>query len=164
MTDSNQPDKKQEEAGQLKDSLEKQAQLAGERLEQLKYLQADFDNYRKNSEKEKQQIIRQANEDIIRELLSILDGLEKALEIEPLEREGLTMIYKNFLKALEKYGMKEIKSLGQKFDPHFHEAVIKEISDEDEGKVLEEIQKGFLLHSKILRPSKVKISSGKENG
>lgn len=164
MTSSNQSDKKQEEIEQIKNPLEEQSQLAEKRLEQLKYLQADFDNYRKNFEKEKQQIIKQANEEIIRELLSTLDGLEKALETEHLEREGLAMIYKNFLKVLEKYGIKEIESIGEKFDPHFHEVITKEFSDEDEGTILEEIQKGFLLHSKILRPSKVKISSGIENG
>ncbi len=164
MTDDNPSNKEQEEIGRLKNPLEEQARLAEERLEQLKYLQADFDNYRKNFEKEKQLIIKKANEDIIKELLSVIDGLEKALETEALERDGLTMIYKNFLKVLEKYGMKNIEATGQKFDPHFHEAVAKEISDEDEGTILEEIQKGFLLHSKILRPSKVKISAGKENG
>jgi molecular chaperone GrpE len=144
----------------LKEELEEKSKLSEDRLNQLKYLQADFDNYRKNFEKEKKDIIKLANENLIKEFLIILDDLERAQK-ENENNKGLSLLYKNFLKILEKNGLKQIESLGKKFNPNLHEVLMKEESEEDEGIILEEFQKGFMLKDKVIRPSKVKISGEK---
>ncbi len=144
--------------GALKKELEEKTKLAEDRLNQLRYLQADFDNYRKNFDKEKGCIIRLANESLIKELLVVVDDLERALSLIEKDKEGLVMLQKNLIKILENHGLKGIESLGKRFDPYFHEVLSKEDSDLEEDIVLEEFQKGFMLNSKVIRPSKVKIS------
>ncbi len=141
-------------------ALEEKTKLAEDRLNQIKYLQADFDNYRKNFEKEKRSIIKLANENLIKELLVILDDFEKALKLIENEtnKEGLAMLHAKFFKILQSNGLKEIESLGKKFDPNFHEALYKEVCDKEDGCIIEELQKGFMLESKVIRPSKVKIA------
>jgi len=145
---------------ELKKQLDEKTKLAEERLNQLKYLQADFDNYRKNFEREKEAIIELANENLIKDLLIVLDDFERALKSVENERnkEGLAMLHKNFLKILERHGLKQIEALGKKFDPYYHEAFLKEKSDKEDGTVLEELQKGYMLKSKVIRHSKVKIA------
>ncbi len=158
----------EERAAGLQKELGEQARLAEERLNQLKYLQADFDNYRKNFEREKENIIRLANEGLIKDLLIILD--EFGIVLDRLENErdkaGLNMIYKKLSGILERNGLKQIEAVGKKFDPHLHEAVHKEVSNKEDGLILEEYQKGYMLKSKVIRPSRVKISEnagGKED-
>jgi molecular chaperone GrpE len=149
-----------EEIEQLKKELEKQTRQAEERLEQLKYLQADFDNFRKWYVKEKEVITSLANENLIHDLLVILDDFERALpEIEQEKnKEGMEMVYKKFKKILSDYGLEPIESVGKKFDPHFHEALCKEQCGEKSGTVLEDLGKGYRLRSKVIRPSRVKIA------
>ena len=131
----------------------------------MKYLQADFDNYRKKFDKEKDDIRRLANEDLIKEFLPIIDEFEIALnEIENgRDKIGLGLLYKKLLKTLENHGLKHIDALGKKFDPNFHEILLKEMSDKEDGIILEELQKGYLLKSKVIRPSKVKIAENIKN-
>ncbi|MBU3957501.1 MAG: nucleotide exchange factor GrpE [Nanoarchaeota archaeon] len=138
--------------------------LADELAERLKYLQADFDNYRKKFEKEKEKIIELANESLIKELLIILDDFERALlQTEGKNREGLALLQKNFFRILESRGLGRIEALGKKFDPFLHEALAREKSEKDAGTILEELQKGFMLKSKAIRPAKVKVAeSAKE--
>ena len=126
----------------------------------LKYLQADFDNYRKWSEKEKASIIALANENLIKDLLVILDDFEQALPSLEQEknREGIMMIQKKMLKILKGYGLQPIECVGKKFDPHFHEVICKERCNEEPDTILEDIGKGYQLKSKVIRPSKVKIA------
>lgn len=156
---------KKPEINKLRTELEETKKLAEERLNNIKYLQADFDNYRKKFEKEKEHIINLANENLIKELLTVLDEFELSLKETKDEKikTGLDLIYKNLLKVLEKNGLKKIEALGKAFDHNYHEALIKEKSDK-EGIVLEEIQKGYILKSKVIRPSKVKIGEVKQNG
>ena|SRR3989344_3472787 len=144
----------------LMKELEEKARLAEEYLNHLKYLQADFDNYRKQFDKEKESIIKLANENLIKELIIILDDFEQALkQIEnEKNKEGLILLHKKFFKILEFHGLRQIESLGKKFDPNFHEALSKEISDAEENTILEEFQKGFMLKFKVIRSSKVKIA------
>jgi molecular chaperone GrpE len=157
---------------QVKKDLEKQTREAEERLTQLKYLQADFDNYRKWSEKEKASIIALANENLIKDLLVILDDLDHALPSLELEknREGMQMIQKKLVKILAEHGLHPIECVGKKFDPHFHEVICKERSNEESNTILEDIGKGYQLKSKVIRPSKVKIAEhitekeGENNG
>lgn len=163
-TTSKQTKKQLEEmVATLQSELEQQKRLADERLSQLKYLQADFDNYRKQFEKEKEQIIQLANEHLITQLLVVVDDVERALHTLPKSgsektTEGLAMVYHNFLKILENHGVKKIDTVGRKFDPHFHEVVAKEQSDQEEGTIIEELQAGFMLKSKVIRPSKVTVA------
>ncbi|MGQ9788708.1 MAG: nucleotide exchange factor GrpE [Candidatus Hadarchaeaceae archaeon] len=145
---------------ELQREMEEKARLAEERLNQLKYLQADFDNYRKSLDREKEQIIELANECLIRDLLVVLDDFERALQSmeEGKEKEGLLMLYKNFFKILEQHGLRPIEARGKKFDPYYHEAVLREESDQEEGTIIDELQKGYMLKSKVIRHSKVKVA------
>ena len=112
-----------------------------------RYLQADFDNYRKSLEREREQVIQLAGESLVRDLLPVLDDLDRALPSLSQEknREGFELLSRKLHKILEKHGLKSIESHGKRFDPNFHEAIAKEESDEDEGTILEEYQKGYLL-------------------
>src|SRR3989344_6681338 len=140
--------------------LEECKRLAEERFDKLKYLQADFDNYRKKFDKEKESIIRLANENLIQELIVILDDFESSIRLTENDKnkEGILLMKKKFLGLLQKHGLKEIESLGKKFDPNFHDALCKELSEHDDDVVIKEIQKGYTLCSKVIRPTKVKIS------
>jgi len=145
----------------LEEEIKKYKELGEERLNDFKYLQADFDNYRKRFEKEKEQIIQLANENLVQELIIILDDLESSVnQIKNEEdKKGVELLYKKFMKLLENKGLKQIQALGKKFDPNFHEVLCKENKEnEDEDKIIEEIQKGYILNSKVIRTSKVKIS------
>jgi len=140
--------------------LEAYKQLAEERLDQMKHLQADFDNYRKKFDKEKESIIKLANENLIKELIVILDDFESSIRLTENEKnkEGILLMQKKFFALLQKHGLKEIEALGKKFDPYFHEVLCKGLSEHNRDEVIEEIQKGYVLGSKVIRPTKVKIS------
>jgi molecular chaperone GrpE len=157
-----------EEIERLKTELDEKTLLAEERLNRLKYLQADFDNYRKWSEKEKGAVIALANEDLIKDLLVILDDFERALPSLEQEKnkEGILMIQKKLLKILAGYGLHPIDCVGKKFDPNFHDVLCKEQCDKDPDTVINEIGKGYQLKSKVIRPSKVVIAEnvGEQEG
>lgn len=157
-----------EDIDQLKKELEKQTLLAEERLNQMKYLQADFDNFRRWSAKEKDTITSIANEKLVRDLLVILDDFERALPTLQQEknRQGIEMIYKNLVKILSEYGLQPIECMGKIFDPRFHEVLCTEKCTKDRNTILEDFEKGYQLKSKVIRPSKVKIAEHvtEENG
>ncbi len=148
------------ETNELREKLEKANKLAEERLNQLKYLQADFDNYRKQFDKEKEQIIKLANETLVKELIVVLDDFDAAIKIsaEGENRKGLLTLKKKFFDILVNHELKEIEALGKRFNPEFHEVLCKELSKHNEDEVIEEIQKGYILKSKVIRTSKVKVS------
>ena len=145
---------------QLKKELEEQTRQAEERLNQLKYLQADFDNFRKWSAKERDVITALANERLIHDLLVILDDFERALPAIEKEknREGMQMVYKKLVKILSEYGLEPIDCIGKKFDPNYHEALCRERCGKETDTILEDLGKGYRLKSKVIRPSKVKIA------
>lgn len=157
---------------QIKKDLEDQIKLAEDRLSQLKYLQADFDNYRKWSEKDKVSIIAMANESLIKDLLVVLDDFELAMPSIQMEenKEGMQMVRKKLMKILGEYGLQSIECVGKKFDPCFHEAICKERCEEESDTILEDYCRGYQLKSKVIRPSKVKIAEhvteieGENNG
>lgn len=129
-------------------------------------LMADFQNYKKRVEKEKNDIYSFANEKIVTELLDVMDNFERALgaDIDESENEGfvkgMNMIFKQLKAVLEKSGVKEIEALGFDFDPNFHNAVMTEDSAEyDSGKVTAVLQKGYMLNNKVVRPSMVKVAN-----
>jgi len=151
-----------EKPSEKNDEMEEVKKLAEERLSRIKYLQADFDNYRKHFEKEKKAMIALANEELVASMLPVLDAFDAALK--PGKDEGLEMLRKKLLSVLEKHGLVAIDAAGKRFDPLFHEALASEKGGEN-GVILEEIQKGYMLNGKVLRTSKVKISvKGDVNG
>ena len=149
-----------QEIEEYKSKLEQAQQLAEERLSALKYMQADFENYVKRFEKEKEQIIKLANEKLITELMVILDDFESSLRAvkDDNVKRGLKMVQDKFLNILKKHELKEIEAMGRLFDPNFHEVLYKEASEQEDDTIIEEIQKGYTLHSKVIRPSKVKVA------
>ncbi|MCQ5375868.1 MAG: nucleotide exchange factor GrpE [Methanomassiliicoccales archaeon] len=149
---------------ELKKELDKQTSLAKEYLDLAKRIQADFDNHKKRIVKEREEIIRCANENLICDLLPTVDDLERALSAncQPEElRTGLNHIYNNLMSLLHSYGLKEIPSDG-KFNPEYHEAIA--VEEGEEGKILEVYQKGYLLGSRVIRHSKVKVAKEKSGG
>jgi len=130
-------------------------------------LKAEFENYKQLVAKEKQQIIKSATEYMIEKLIPIVDDFERALKnlnLDDLNKlknfaKGVEMIYKSLIRLLENEGVKVIESNGKKFDPFEHEAVEKIETDEfDEYTVIEEIEKGYKIHSKVIKPAKVKVA------
>lgn len=125
-------------------------------------LAADFQNYKRRVEKEKGDIYAYANEKIVVELLDVIDNFERALEHSGENEsfaEGMNMIFKQFKGVLEKSGVEEMDALGEDFDPNFHHAVLTENSAEYEsGKVIQVLQKGYLLNKKVIRPAMVKVA------
>ena len=147
---------------------EQQAEPAKEPEEEAlnaKYLRlmADFQNFRRRTEKEKNDIYAFANEKIVSELLNVIDNFERALamaEEGDSFAEGIRLIFKQLQGVLEKSGVAEIEALGQDFDPNFHNAVMMEDSTEYEsGKVTEVLQKGYMLNNRVIRPSMVKVAN-----
>ena len=156
------PEEKKEEASDNKKESETEKQLADMNAKYVR-LMADFQNQKKRFEKEKADIYQFANEDIVKSLLEVIDNFERALDASQDDgskfREGMEMIFKQLMGALEKAGVSEIKALGEEFDPNFHNAVMMEETDEFESnKVSGVMQKGYTLNSKVIRPSMVKVA------
>jgi molecular chaperone GrpE len=149
-----------EEAVRLRQELAEALGLAGERLTRLQYLQADFDNYRKSLDREKEQAIRLAAESFVRDLLPVLDDLDKALPSLAHEknREGFVLLARKLHRILGSHGLERIESLGKRFDPNLHEVIARGGSGAPAGTILEEYQAGYLLRSRVVRPAKVKIA------
>ena len=126
-------------------------------------LMADFQNQKKRFDKEKADIYQYANEKIVKNLLEVLDNFERALDAtkdaDPSLHDGMELIFKQLMTALENAGVAEIKALGEEFDPNFHNAVMMEETDEYESnKVSGVMQKGYTLNSRVIRPSMVKVA------
>lgn len=144
---------------------EEKTDRAGDEALQAQYmrLMADFQNFKRRTEKEKSDIYAFANEKIVSELLNVIDNFERALlhgAAGDSFAEGMNMIFKQLQGVLEQAGVKEIEALGLDFDPNFHNAVMTEDSAEYEsGKVTEVLQKGYTLNSKVIRPSMVKVAN-----
>lgn len=143
-----------------KDLEEKELKLA-EYISHIQRLQADFENYKKHTEKQQSQTIAYANEGLILKILDVYQDFERALSsCETAEelREGLEIIYSKLKKTLEKEGLEEIPAEGEKFDPFKHEALMAEANDDYEsGMVIEELAKGYALKDKVIKYSMVKV-------
>ena len=154
-------------ATELRRLLDEKTKLADEYLNSLRYLQAEFDNYKKWAERDKSEFTKVANERLVRAVLPVLDNLEKAVESGKKEHtpfvDGIEMIYNELLAALKSVGLKEMKSLGTKFDPYSQEAMLTEArTDAEEDTVVGELQKGYLLNDKVIRTAKVRIAKKPE--
>ncbi|HII76074.1 MAG TPA: nucleotide exchange factor GrpE [Methanolinea sp.] len=126
-------------------------------------LAADFDNYRKRSDRDVETRVKFAIERFAVDLLEVVDNFDRALSADPHSaREGLEQIHKQFQAILERHGICPIEASGKKFNPEEHEAVYCEPSGEEDGMVLKEICCGFRMHDKVIRYAKVVVSKGKE--
>jgi molecular chaperone GrpE len=127
---------------------------------------AEFDNYRKRTERERLQLSEAAAADLLAELLPLVDDMERALKAETGGdgegiRKGVELIHKQLLDLLRKRGVKPIEALGADFDPHFHQAVAYEPGDgRRDGEVIEEFRRGYMLGDRLLRPAMVKVAKG----
>jgi molecular chaperone GrpE len=139
---------------------------AQEHLDDLKRLAAEFENYKKRTAREQASLSARATERLVKELLPIVDDLERALgaaeEHEEAElEEGVRLVHRQLASVLEREGLAEIETNG-KFDPHVHEALLSQPSDAEEGSVIEVLQKGYRLGDRVLRPARVAIAAPKE--
>lgn len=152
---------KDEEIAKLQEELENQEDQTNEYISYSQRLQADFENYKRHSEKQNAEIIKYANEQLISNILDSYEDLERALNQSNNEkelREGVELIYSKLKDILEKEGLKEIPTEGEKFDPFKHEALMAENNDDFEnGYIIEELMKGYTLKDKVLKYSKVKV-------
>lgn len=147
-------------------ALEEKTKEAEDYLNQLKYLKADFENYRKRTEKEKLEHTKYSTEKLITNLLEVLDNFERAIKAGKGKEstketllEGVEMTYNQLMRILEKEGLKCIKALGEPFDPYTHECVMTENSDDvDDETIIAELLKGYTLNDRVIRHSKVKIA------
>lgn len=150
--------------------LARKDQEIAELKDKMLRLAADMENTRKRLERERSEAICFANENILRELLSVVDNLERAIqhgesESDP-ERllEGIRMTHKNFLDILAKFGCTPFESRGKSFDPNFHEAILQQESrDHPPNSVIAEYQKGYLLNERLLRPALVVVSRAQDD-
>lgn len=128
----------------------------------LQRVQADFENYKKRCHKDYENITKNANKQLIANLLPILDSFQLGLKnIANKENfvKGIELIYSQFYSALEAQGLRRIDALGKKFDPYKHEVLLQEKSDKEEEIVLEELQTGYMLGDLVLRYTKVKVAT-----
>ena len=149
---------KDEEIAKLKEDLEKQENETQEYISLSQRLQADFENFKKITDKQNKEIIKFANENIIKEIIDCYEDFGRALEIENDEdlKEGVELIYNKFKDILTKEGVEEIPAKGEKFDLNKHEALMVQKSDDVEnGYVIDELMKGYMYKDKVLKYSKV---------
>ncbi|HXG68046.1 MAG TPA: nucleotide exchange factor GrpE [Blastocatellia bacterium] len=152
---------------ELQDQVEKLTREKADLYDKLLRRQAEFENYRRRVEREKAETYERARERMFLELLPVLDNFERALEsLENSQgdanalHQGVELIHKQFRDALTKLGLQPFESVGKAFDPHLHEAVSMEQTDEHEDNtVIEEFQRGYRLGDRLLRPAKVKVAT-----
>ncbi len=138
-----------------------------EHLNDLKRVAAEFENYRKRVLRDQESLVARAHERLVKELLPVLDDLERALAAaeeheEATLEEGVRLVHRELADALAREGLAEIETNGV-FDPHVHEALLSQPSDQDEGSVLEVVQKGYRLGDRVLRPARVVVAAPRED-
>ncbi|MBI2851234.1 MAG: nucleotide exchange factor GrpE [Chloroflexi bacterium] len=152
------------EISELRKALAEEKEKAEKYLTSWQRTQADFANYKRRAEQDKEEYIKFASSGLILSILPFLDDLERALDSVPPDLaeaswvNGVRLIERKFLSALEGQGVSIIRSLGEPFDPRFHEAIRQ--APGKEGVVLEEIQRGYKLQDRVLRPSLVVVGNG----
>ena len=158
---SNEDECEDDKLAKLNEDLERKDEEIIELKSHLQRLQADFDNFRKQGEKQKQDLIRYANEGLIVKFIDIYEDMERALENSTNEeeiREGLELIYSKMKNTLEKEGVEEIPAVGEKFDPFKHEALLTVDSpDHENNEIVDELMKGYTLKDKVIKYSKVRV-------
>jgi len=139
-----------------------------EHLNDLKRVAAEFENYRKRVARDQESLVARAHERLVKELLPVLDDLERALAAaekheEGKLEEGVRLVHRSLEEALRREGLAEIETSGR-FDPHVHEALLSQPSDAEEGSVLEVLQKGYRLGDRVIRPARVVVAAPPEAG
>lgn len=150
----------------VKKKLEEAERQAKDNYERILRISADFENYKKRAAREMQDLVKYANEKILKEMLTVVDNLERAIESasnhyvanDPLI-QGVHLTLNETLKILERHQVKPVVSLGEPFDPSFHQAMMQEeVQDQPPNTVVKELQKGYLIHDRLLRPALVAVS------
>jgi molecular chaperone GrpE len=149
---------------ELEERLAEVEKERDEHLDDLKRVAAEFENYRKRVAGGPASLAARAHERLVKELLPVLDDLERALEAasehqEGKVEEGVRLVQRELQEALGKEGLVEIETNGN-FDPHVHEALLSQPSEQDDGAILEVLQKGYRLGDRVLRPARVVVSQG----
>jgi len=156
-------EKRSEAERKLEDMLERERKKVDELTSRMKYLQADFENYQKRTEREMQQVEERAVLGLVTRLLSVLDELElaSANAAKPGQAravsEGIRMVYRNLSSVMKTAGLKRIEAVGTPFDPRLHEAVEKVDGEGETDRVVGEIRSGYTFRGQVLRPSMVKV-------
>jgi molecular chaperone GrpE len=149
----------EDELAALAEELELTRQERDEYLDALRRLKAELENLRKRQEKERARLAQLASEGLVRELLPVLDNLERALEAGGDIREGVRATYEQLVAVLGREGLTPVFSDGQNFDPEVHEAVMSQPSEEhEEGTILQTFERGYVLKGKPIRPAKVVVA------
>ncbi len=146
--------------------IEQWKQAADENYQKYLRSQADFDNFRRRSRQEKEEFAKYASQKLIEALLPIVDNFERAMAATHQQQEfealvkGVSMIHRQLEQLLEKEGLKPIEAIGQPFNPEFHQAVMQVASEDGiaSGVIVEQLQKGYILKDKVIRPSMVKVT------
>jgi molecular chaperone GrpE len=158
----NDPPASAEEIDQLRIARDGLKVERDELKELLLRRQAEFDNFRKRTERERSEYLQYAGMEMVKGLLPVLDDFERALKSDcgsPEYAKGVEMIYNRMYDALKKLGLEPMDAAGKPFDPHLHQAVERvETSDSEDNVVLSEFQRGYYFKGKLLRPSMVKVS------
>jgi molecular chaperone GrpE len=151
--------------GELQAALAERDKLAGEKAElydRLLRKQAEFENFRRRTERDRSEFLQFAGMDLVRELLPVVDDFERALKVESTDQnyaKGVELIYQRLTDILKRMGVEPIEAAGKRFDPNLHEAVVRTQTDEVEDQtVLEEFQRGYNFKGKLLRPAMVKVA------
>jgi molecular chaperone GrpE len=168
VTDTRASSATESEASQAQPSLDPEVQAARDEAQatfaRYQRLAADFENYKRRSRQDLSDRTQFANEELLRKLLPLRDNLQRALEHAPegIDRnwfEGIKMVVRQFDDVLQAQGLSTIPAVGEKFDPAQHEAIASEETDEhEEGTIVEEMQPGYRLHNRVLRPTLVKVA------
>ena len=148
--------KENDELGAMKQELD-------ETTDRLKRIMAEFENYKKRSNKEREMLYNSLLADIVSSFLPVIDNLEKALSVETQDenyKQGIELVLKQFKDVLAKFGVEEIKTVGETFDPELHEAV-SSIQDETKGEkeIVQELRKGYKIGTKVVRHSMVVVAN-----
>ena len=155
---------------ELQQALVEKTKEAEENYTRLLRLSADMENLKKRQERERAELLQFANESLIKELLPVVDNLERALDhgrqLSAPEAllEGIEMVHHGFLKALNRFGVNPFDSMGRQFDPALHNAMMQEEAPEaPDGSVIKELQKGYLMNQRLLRPAMVAVARNTQN-
>jgi molecular chaperone GrpE len=158
------------DVAELQRQLEEKTQEAEDNYTRLLRLAADMENLKKRQERERAELLQFANENLVKELLPVVDNLERALDhgrqLEAPEAllEGIERVYQGFLKALEKFGVTPFDSVGQPFDPAVHSAMMQEKAPGvPDCSVIKELQKGYLMNQRLLRPAMVVVARNSQD-
>lgn len=150
----------QQEVNDVKSEVSPEAE---EYYAQLQRVMADFDNYKKRIQKEKESLYSIISAELIGDLLPVLDNLEKSASVEDEGNavlEGVILVYRQFQEVLQKLGVNEIKTVGEKFNPEYHDAVMHVEDDQyGENEIVMELRKGYILKDRVIRHSMVKVAN-----